>query len=451
MGNSSPRTLRQRLKELVGAEFVFFEFNELRHFRVDGVLPRAVAAPADAEQLAGLVDFLGKEGLSMAGRGGGTGLSQGQPPSRLDVLILTLRLDRIQEPDPQNSAVAVGAGIRLDELEHRLAGWNQRLPLNPPSTDLATLGGMIACNAAGPWRIRHGTMRERSLGIKLVNARGEIISTRESPGPNLAGLDLTRLLIGSLGTLGIMFEATVRLEPRPAKLQALLAAFPTLASALAGAEGILGLGETPAFLELVGPEAIQRMNPLPEGVALPRDQFVLAAAAEGGKDRVAELIEAYRADLSRSGAETIADLDHGIEWELDYILQELYAETEGILIQVSVPKANLAPLFNRVSALNADRGIRIGRMAHAGSGVAHLVLQPALDQGWPSQLPQVAADLADLAADLAGSLAVLSAPTAVKAQLPSLGLDGAEAEGRRRLKQEWDPHNLFNPGRLFQT
>ena len=446
--DSSHRTLRQQLKELVGVEFVFEEFRDLRHFAVDGVSPRVVAAPADAEETAKVVTFLADAGLSMAARGGGTGLGFGHPPKRLDVLLLTSRLDRIQTADPHNRLVAAGAGIRLDELEHRLAAWKLRLPLNPPSTDLATLGGVLACNASGPQRLRHGTMRERSVEIKLVNAQGQIISSREGRVPHQPGLDLTRLLIGSLGALGILVEATVRLEPLPEKLQALLAAFPELEPAMAAAEALLSSGETPAFLELVAPEALRRMNPLPQGVDLPQGRYVLAVAAEGAKSWVAERIAQDRACLRRAGAESIADLDHGIEWELDYILQELYSEEEGVLLQLAVPRPNLTQLLRQALSVPLGDGLRLSRMAHAGVGVAHLVLQPDEDRGWPSGLNRTIADLRSLAQALGGSATVLNAPTAVKAELPIFGPDSAEIEALRRLKREWDPNDLFNPGRI---
>lgn len=447
--DGSHKSLRQRLKQLLGSEFVFDEYRTLRYLSVDGVLPRMVAAPADAEEMARVVEFLAEEDLAMAVRGGGTGLGQGHPPSRLDVLILTSRLDRIEQPDPQTLTVTAGAGIRLDELDHRLAASGLRLPINPPATDLATLGGVIACNAAGPRRLRHGTMLELSAEITLVNARGKTLSTREATLSSPAGPDLTRLVVGSLGTLGIIVAATVRLEPQPEKLQALLASFPALDSALAAADAILACGETPAFLELVAPEAIRRMNPLPEGVDLPHGKFVLAVAAEGGKERVKELIEADRACLLRARAETVADLDHGLEWELEYILQELYAEQQGILLQVSMPRARLSEFLSQAPSLNGVPGLGLGRMAHAGLGLAHLVLQPERDLDWPEELPQVISHVRELVAKLSGKMTLLFAPTALKAKLPVLDRDEAEDPGRRRLQQEWDPHHLFNPGRLL--
>ena len=446
--DSAHRTLRQQLKALVGVEFVFEEFSELRHFAVDGVAPRVVAAPADAEETAKVVAFLAEAGLSMAARGGGTGMGFGHPPKRLDVLLLTSRLDRIQSLDRQNHLVTAGAGIRLDELEHRLAYGKLRLPVNPPSTDLATLGGVLACNASGPRRLRHGTMRERSVEIKLINARGQIISSAETRVPQEPGLDLTRLLIGSLGAVGIMAEATVRLEPLPEKLQALLAAFAELEPAMAAAEALLASGETPAFLELVGPEALRRMNPLPEGVELPQGRYVLAVAAEGAKSWVAERIAQDRDCLQRAGAESIADLDHGIEWELDYILQELYAEAEGVLLQLAVPPPSLTRLLGQVLSVHRGNDLRLSRMAHAGVGVAHLVLQPGEDRGWPPGLDRTIADLRALAQGLGGSAMVLNAPFAIKAELPIFGADSAETEVLRRLKREWDPQDLFNPGRI---
>jgi glycolate oxidase FAD binding subunit len=439
------RSLRQRLKQLLGSEFVFDEHHTLRHLSVDGIQPRMVAAPADAEEMAKLVQFLAGESLTMTVRGGGTGLGQGHPPTRLDVLILTSRLDQTEPPDPQTLTVTAGAGIRLDEFEHRLAPSGLCLPINPPATDLATLGGVIACNASGPRRLRHGTMLDLCKEITLVNSRGEIVTTQPAPPP---GLDATRLVIGSLGTLGVIVAATVRLKPRPEKLQALLASFSALAPALAAADALLALGETPAFLELVAPEAVRRMNPLPEGVALPQDKFVLAVAAEGGKIRVKELIEAERGCLSKAGAETIADLDHGIEWELDYILQELYAEHEGILVQVSLPRSRLGEFLDRVPTLNGLPGLRLGRMAHAGMGLAHLVLQPERDLAWPEELPQVMSRVRELVAKLSGRARLLNAPTELKAKLPALDRDPVEDQGRDRLRQEWDPNHLFTPGRL---
>ena len=182
---------------------------------VDGVAAELVAEPASVQEASELLAAASRAGLRMAFAGGGGKLALGNPPERLDLLVSTRRLGRVLEHAAGDLVVKAEAGARLADLQAALEPAGQWLALDPPEPG-ATVGGVVAANASGPRRLRYGTVRDLIIGITVVLADGTMARAGGKVVKNVAGYDLAKLFCGSLGTLGLVAEATFRLHPRPA-------------------------------------------------------------------------------------------------------------------------------------------------------------------------------------------------------------------------------------------
>ena len=191
--------------------------DRLKAFAVDGVVPRAVVSPGSVEEVSKLMAYAAAEKLGVCPprqrhQDGGGGI-----PRKLDVVLSMLRINRITEHDVPNLSLSVEAGITLAALQKQLArtGKGSFLPLDPPYTEKATIGGIIATNGSGPRRYLYNTARDLLLGLKAVLPNGDIVAFGGKTVKNVSGYDMTKLMVGSWGALGVITEITTKLLPLP--------------------------------------------------------------------------------------------------------------------------------------------------------------------------------------------------------------------------------------------
>src|SRR5206468_645910 len=182
---------------------------------IDGVVPSLVVAPASTDETAAVVAFAAGERLAIVPRGSGAALEQGAPAERVDLVLDLSRLDRIVEYNPDDLTISVEAGVTAGALAATLGPPGQLLPIDPPGGGARTLGGLVATNASGPLRARYGTMRDLLLGVRFVQADGVVTWGGARVVKSVTGYDVPKLLVGALGTLGILGELTLRLHPLP--------------------------------------------------------------------------------------------------------------------------------------------------------------------------------------------------------------------------------------------
>ncbi|MBF8286481.1 MAG: linked oxidase-like protein, partial [Dehalococcoidia bacterium] len=198
-------------------------------FAVDGLTPQAAVAPSSYEQVAAVMRYAHAEGLAVIPWGGGAHIHVGNVPARYDIALGLSRLNAVVEHEPADLTATVQAGMTLSELQGRLGGAGQLLPLDPPGGERATIGGILAANASGPWRHAFGSARDMTIGLRVVTAEGRITRAGGRVVKNVAGYDLCKLYIGSLGTLGVIVEATFKVASLPREQRAAVATFATAA------------------------------------------------------------------------------------------------------------------------------------------------------------------------------------------------------------------------------
>jgi glycolate oxidase FAD binding subunit len=388
-----------------------------------GVAPRLAFEPATVGEAAEAMAAAAKDRLAIAFVGGGTDLGLGAPPARLDATFHTRGLDRVREHAPSDQIVAVEGGMTLAALQRHLAPHRQRLALDPPRPEQATLGGLVAANAFGPRRARTGGVRDLVIGVTLVRADGTLAHGGGKVVKNVAGFDLPRLLCGSLGTLGLIAEVVLRVHPLPEASATVLV--PGLGAAEARA---LARATLDARLE---PAAV---TALPDGA-----RFRLAIRFEGFEPGVRDQAERLLALTPGAGRERLVGPAE----------EALWAEHEALATAGDV---RLRAAFTPASLEGAVAALRpVVEALQQGA----LVLQPTLGLALvsgrlaaPEPLGQAITAARAALAPGRGSVVLAAAPPALRARVDAWGAPPPAIEVMRRLKHELDPEARLAPGRF---
>ena len=219
---------------------------------VMGVHPQVVVEPEHEDEVAKLLSYANQQGLKVLVRGSGTQLHTGFPPSKGDIVLSTARLNSLVEHAPHDLTVTVQAGITLASLQTALAEARQWLALDPMLAPEATMGGIIATNSSGPRRLRYGGVRDQIIGVRVVLADGTIAKGGGKVVKNVAGYDLPKLFTGSLGTLGVIVEATFRLYPLPVTSRTVTLTSSNLPALCHLAVQIIGSTLVPTIVDIFG-------------------------------------------------------------------------------------------------------------------------------------------------------------------------------------------------------
>ena len=228
---------------------------------VAGVVPAACIRPTSVDEVRKIVGWAATRGMALAAVGGMSTLGVGNPPSRLDLLIDMNGLDSITEYDAQDLVLTAQAGVTIQKVQELVNEDSLVMPLDPQSTDRATMGGVVACADHGPRRRHYGGLRDIVLGLKAVLPDGNLVSFGGRTLKNVAGYDVGKIFIGSLGTIGVIVEVTVRLLPLPASEELLLIGVPDLETAHRLASRILNSPLVPTALELTSPTCTALLPP----------------------------------------------------------------------------------------------------------------------------------------------------------------------------------------------
>lgn len=226
---------------------------------VGGVAPRLVVSPADEPEVASVLSAATARGLAVVARGGGTKLGWGSPPERCDIVLSTLRITGIVDHEPADLVCVVRAGTPLELVQDTLAaapGFRQRLMLDPPQGGAATIGGVVATAASGPLRTRFGTARDLVIGVSFVLADGTVARSGGKVVKNVAGFDVAKLLVGSLGTLAVITEVAFRLHPLPETSRTVVLESRSVSDLCGFATRVGRLQVTPSLVDIHWPQGV---------------------------------------------------------------------------------------------------------------------------------------------------------------------------------------------------
>ena len=416
-------------------------------YAVDEVQPGLVVFPEDEAQLAGVLRLADEHDANVFPRGGGSHLPLGATPEHVDVVLSLERMRRQLAYEPGDMTTTVQAGMPLADLQEVLKGEGQFVALDPPATAATTLGGTIAANASGPRRLLYGTARDVVLGLGVVGADG----TRSKAGgrvvKNVTGYDLTKLYIGSLGTLAVVHELTFKVHPLPPGES-------TLGIACAGQDDILpilnALLRLPlrlSSLDLLNRAALAALH-ASSGVELPDAAYLFLARLEGDPAVTASQTQRIRdalRDLVFSATAATHDLQSEDQKRIWTTLSGQALQPGFVTFKVGLRIADLAAFCASMEAFAAEPAWLLH--AHAGNGIVSVQI-PVGDGDEEAILAQVQA-LDDCVARCRGHRVIERAPVGLKRRCDVWGPVGDNFAVMQALKTTYDPRRRLNPGRFI--
>jgi len=386
--------------------------------------------------VSGLLRLASEEGLAVVPRGTGERMALGNLPARVDLVVDLSRLSELLEYEPDDLTVTVQAGITLEALAARLAVRRQFLPLDPLIGTPRTVGGVLAVNDAGPLRFRYGTARDLLLGVRFVQAGGTLTWGGAKVVKSVTGYDVPKLLVGSLGSLAILAELTLRLHPIPEAEGHWLVGFPSVERAGEFLATILDSSLQPSRLELLSGAVLTDLGLPPPRAAVAVTVGSVPEAVRSQGDALADLAR-------RHGAGGHAPIAADLWPRLGRVLG-----TDGdVLLKVSTLPALTAGRLSLIEALATPLGVTTRMVAEAGNGVLRIRLGGRLSaEEWERG---VVRPLRELVAPEGGSVVVEAAPRALKERLDVWGpIEPGALAIMKRLKAEFDPRGILNPGRF---
>jgi glycolate oxidase FAD binding subunit len=416
---------------------------------VDGRTPCGVVFPGSAEEVARVMRVAAAAGVPVVPWGGGTQMHRGAPPGDGAVVLGLRRLSRVVEHEPADLTATAEAGITIDALQAALGSRGQWLPLDPPAPAETTLGGVLAANLSGPRRHGYGTARDHVIGIRVVTADGQLVRAGGKVVKNVAGYDLAKLYIGSLGTLGIIVDATLKLRPRPEAAGAVWATFPALESAATAAQTLAGseLGLVAlCLLDSRAAEASGRHAGLTAAAAP-----TVLVAVEGLPASVDRERAEAAARLRTAGARAVLELDPAAASRaLEAVREVRRLVTSPVAVATAgVLPADVGAFLVTAGAAADTAGVQLAAVAHAGHGVVTLILLAAATGAPPAAATAAAlARCREAARAGGGHLAIDWAPLGVREICPVWDPPGPAAALMRGLKAKLDPEGVLNPGRF---
>jgi glycolate oxidase len=417
--------------------------------------PLAAAFPTSTEDVSTVVRLCAEHGVPVVTRGGGSGLSGGANAVDGCIVLVMTGLDRIIEIDPDNLVVVTQSGVITADLEQAVEERGLLYPPDPASHELSCIGGNIAENAGGLRCVKYGVTRDYVLGLEVVLADGEVIRTGGRVVKDVMGYDLTRLMVGSEGTLGIITEATLKLRPLPAPKTTLLAFFPSVSHAGDAVSRITAAGVIPVTLEMLDRHIIDAVeNALHLGLDSRAGAMLMIESDAGGDvaerelDTAAEACRAAEAtSLDRATNPDEADAMREARRQAHWSLQQLgQARTED----VSVPRSRLTELIEAIADISERHGMEIGVFGHAGDGNFHPCYITGHDDPRAKERTEaVRTDVYAAVLALGGTITGEHGTGLTKKKFMEQQHGPRAVAAMRAVKDALDPEGILNPGKVL--
>ena len=423
---------------------------------LEPVTPLAVVFPASAVQTRAIVELANRTGTPLTARGSGTGLSGACIPRPDGLVVAFDRMHSIIEIDEDNHVAVVEPGVTLQQLDEATDRKGLVYPVFPGESS-ASLGGNVATNAGGMRAVKYGVTRHQVLGLQAVLGTGEAIRTGGKFVKSTAGYDLTQLIVGSEGTLALVTEAILRLYPRPRFGATVLAPFSSLAACTGAVPRLIATGVGPLMVEYIDAitmAALSGAGDLELGVPAEIQEravaYLVVVLENSHEDRLAEDTELVANLLADLDAMDVFVLPSGAGAQLISAREKAFwvAKAAGAddIIDVVVPRADIAAFMDEVAALATATGSWVSGCGHAGDGNVHL----SVFQADPARRAEVIEGILRAGVDRGGDISGEHGIGRGKRRYLAAIEDPAKLALWRRIKTAFDPSNILNPGAIFE-
>jgi glycolate oxidase len=455
----------EKLISIVGSSYCFegqdcdrkYGSDETEDFHFQ---PQWVVKPGNTEEVSAILKLANQFKIPVTTRGGGTGLAGGALPIHGGIVLAMERFDRICYIDERNMQVCVEPGVITEFLQDTLKEKGLFYPPDPSSRGISFIGGNISTNAGGPRAVKYGVVKDYVLNLEVVLADGEIIWTGANTLKNSTGYNITQLMVGSEGTLGVVTKIVLKLLPHPTHNLLLLAPFNSAVKACEAVAAIFKLGVIPSALEFMERDAIDWAAAYVGRPPLDADDEVqahLLIEVDGHHEevllkdleKIAEILQEFEA-----GEILFAD-DESTKRELWLLRRNvahavkrnsIYKEEDTV-----VPRAELPYLLEFVKKLGEEYGFKSVCYGHAGDGNLHInILKGDMDQeGWEVRLPEAITKLFQKVVELGGTISGEHGIGFVQKRYMPVVFNQVHLDLMHRLKTAFDPHGILNPGKIL--
>jgi glycolate oxidase len=454
-----------QIKSIVGAAYVFTDEESIEKYGRDETeklhySPAVVVKPRKAEEISALMQLANKHLIPVTPRGAGTGLTGGALPHLGGLVIAMERFNSILDIDERNLQVTTEPGVITEVLQNAVKEKGLFYPPDPASKGSCFIGGNISENSGGPKAVKYGVVKDYVLNLEIVLPTGEIIWTGSNVLKNATGYNLTQLIVGSEGTLGIVTKIVLRLIPHPKFDLLMLAPFDSLEKASEAVSAIFRAGITPSAMELMEIESIKLASKLCESTAITiTDNLAAHLIIEvDGNDK----------DVLMKDMEAIADVLSNFEVGELYFADDAQQKTElwkirrkaneasvaaGYTIEEDtvVPRAELPKLIKGVKALAAENGFKVVSYGHAGDGNLHVrINHPLYKKSYENEVIQdILFKIFELVKSLGGTISGEHGIGLIQKSFMPVMFDPITMELMKGIKKVFDPNHILNAGKIF--
>lgn len=453
------RTIVEKLARIVGKENISTAPEELSCYSYDGTgqsfMPEAVAFPQSTIEIAAILKTANEHGFPVIPRGAGSGMTGGSLPVRGGLVLVTSRMNRILEIDPDNMIAVVEPGVITGDLQAALKKYGLMYPPDPASLKFCTIGGNAAECAGGPSAVKYGVTKDYVLGLEVILPTGDIMQTGVRTEKGVVGYDLTRLFIGSEGTLGIFSKLILRVLPLPECRATFLLNFSSIRRATELVTQILVHGITPCTLEYMDRTAlsvVRRHISLP----LPEETAALILLEVDGTCREVEQqgrqLEQYLGKQDIDYRKAASEDDYNELWQARRSISPatFSLKPHKISEDIVVPRSRIPALVEFTEELANSLNLTILTFGHAGDGNIHvnIMVDKANEQEHRNGL-EARKKLFAYVVSQGGTLSGEHGVGITKSPFLSLELDPTAISAMRGIKHLFDPGNILNPGKIF--
>ncbi len=452
--------LLARLREVVGERYAFADPYEMRLYQYDAspetALPDIVVIPATSEEVARVVKICAESRVPLTPRSGASSLAGGTVPVEGGVVITFARMDRIIEIDTENLRAVVQPGVVNLALSQALRPHGYYYAPDPSSQGACTIGGNVATNAGGPHTLIYGVTVNHVTGLEVALPSGELVRVGGCKSAEAIGYDLTGLLVGSEGTMAVVTQVWVKIQPLPPVQKTLMAVYPDVATASNAVSAIVRTGILPAAIEMMDKLSIQAIEaashagyPLDAGAVLLLEVDGIPAVAQELGERMAKVCRdngATEVRIARNEQERQALWKgrKGAFSAMGRLSSDFYV-MDGV-----VPRTKLPETLAKIDAISERTGFKICNVFHAGDGNLHpLVLFDAFQPGQYEAVLRIGDEILKLCAQAGGSVTGEHGIGLEKRENIRYVFSDDDLEVMDRVRRVFDPHLLMNPGKVF--
>lgn len=449
----------EEIIKAVGKKNVLTSLEERKCYSYDarneGVIPDLVVFPSSAEEVSMVLKLANGHRFPVIPRGQGSGLTGGSIPMHGGVILVFTRMNRILEIDTENLTATVEPGVITFDLQQEAAKYGLFYPPDPASFKYSSVGGNVAECAGGPNSLKYGVTRDYVLGLEVVKPTGEIIHTGVKTMKGVVGYDLTRLFVGSEGTLGIVTKIIMKLIPLPETKATILALFQEVEDAAAAVSAIIAAKVVPSTIEFMDKASIkcsEQASPmgLPEGIG-----GLLLIEVDGDRESIQPQVEKVRKivlDKKAIRCDVTEDLQEADRlWQARRVLSQATYNLNPVKIaeDVVVPRSNIPALIRALEEMEKRFGVPILSFGHAGDGNFHVSIMIKDTPEDRAKAEKAVEAIFEETIRLGGTLSGEHGIGTSKSAYLGMELSPEVIATMKRIKELFDPNNILNPGKIF--